>query len=351
MQSNGIINDPYVKELIIKLDVLKKALLDERKKTQILEKKLNDLQQFANSKESEIQELCKEKHDLQSKLFLEKKKLENKDSNFKKITSFFSKNSNDSGKQEDYEEQITQLKFENEALQTRLNKALEQYENNKLQYKSLIQVQTQKIKTLEDTIVSLQKENNELKAKVGTGAESISKVQMEREHFEEVIRSLRREKEDAIDKMKQILSKFEELTLESESYKDCLHRHEIENAKLAQKLAEYKNMLIDMNTKVHIFHVTKVNSLMNKEIDITFGEASDGSIIMKVSYDKNEWFVNIEDVEYAKEIENGKIEIGYMRNSKKKKMIILINELIVEQFIQVYKDFFAKNMKKINGIL
>ena len=116
------------------------------------------------------------------------------------------------------------------------------------------------------------------------------------------------------------------------------------------KLAEYKNMMIDLNTHIHIFHVTKVNSLMNKEVDIIFGEAEDGGFIMKVKDDKSEFYVNIEDVEYVKIVDRGTIEIAYMLNSKNKKMTILINELIQDQFVQVYNDFFAKNMRKNNHL-
>ena len=353
MSSVPNMNDPYIKDLLIKFDVLKKALVEERKKTQSLEKKITEMQVYSSNKDNEIAELCKAKHDLESQLVLEKKKTEGKDLNFSKIKNFFKSNGlngNSDDKSLHYEEKISQLEFEKETIQTRLNKAFEQYENYKLEYKQLINIQTAKLKNLEDNVASLTKENNELKTRLGQGTENSIKIQMEREHFEEIIHQLRSEKNDAIDKMKKVLDRFEELQLEADSYKSILHRHEIENAKLAQKLAEYKNMMIDLNTHIHIFHVTKVNSLMNKEVDIIFGEAEDGGFIMKVKDDKSEFYVNIEDVEYVKIVDRGTIEIAYMLNSKNKKMTILINELIQDQFVQVYNDFFAKNMRKNNHL-
>ena len=78
MSSVPNMNDPYIKDLLIKFDVLKKALVEERKKTQSLEKKITEMQVYSSNKDNEIAELCKAKHDLESQLVLEKKKTEGK---------------------------------------------------------------------------------------------------------------------------------------------------------------------------------------------------------------------------------------------------------------------------------
>ena len=149
MSSVPNMNDPYIKDLLIKFDVLKKALVEERKKTQSLEKKITEMQVYSSNKDNEIAELCKAKHDLESQLVLEKKKTEGKDLNFSKIKNFFKSNGlngNSDDKSSHYEEKISQLEFEKETIQTRLNKAFEQYENYKLEYKQLINIQTAKLK-------------------------------------------------------------------------------------------------------------------------------------------------------------------------------------------------------------
>ena len=56
MSSVPNMNDPYIKDLLIKFDVLKKALVEERKKTQSLEKKITEMQVYSSNKDKEIAE-------------------------------------------------------------------------------------------------------------------------------------------------------------------------------------------------------------------------------------------------------------------------------------------------------
>ena len=67
--------NPYVKDLLVKIDVLKKGILNERKKNSALSAQNQQLETEINSKEKEIRLLSKEKVDLENQLQLEKKKL------------------------------------------------------------------------------------------------------------------------------------------------------------------------------------------------------------------------------------------------------------------------------------
>ena len=51
----------FVKDLVVKLDVLKKGIVDERKKTTILISKVKQLEEELASKENEIKKLKEEK--------------------------------------------------------------------------------------------------------------------------------------------------------------------------------------------------------------------------------------------------------------------------------------------------
>ena len=121
---------------------------------------------------------------------------------------------------------------------------------------------------------------------------------------------------------------------------------------MAQKLAELKNLMIKLNLKNQMFHVTKLGILSNTEMDILFGKSEDGNYIMRLD-DKNEQeIINILDVESVEKEKgsNDKIEIIYMKNGKKINIVVMIDELIIDQMVKAYKVFFSESMKKLNQI-
>ena len=54
-------NNAFVKDLYVKLDVLKKGIVDERKKTALLVSKIKQLEEELNTKTNEIKKLKEEK--------------------------------------------------------------------------------------------------------------------------------------------------------------------------------------------------------------------------------------------------------------------------------------------------
>lgn len=307
-------NESFVNELLIKMEVLKNGILDERRKNSVLEKKYEELRIFTNEQENEIIGICKEKQELFLQLSIEKKKYEAKGSKFK-ITDLFNKAATsevEEQKEEDYKNQLAQLKFENEALNTRLIEALQQYEQYKEDYKKLIQVQTIKIKSLEETIEQKKKEIVDLKAKIGTEEDVYYQMEQERNHYGNMILALTKEKDEYYAKFREIYGKLQKITLENEAFKEGIHKHEVDSGKLAQKLAEYKNALLEINLKIQVYHCEKIG-IVNKDIDITFGKTDENRFVMKITDDKNKSdLINIEDVEYMKAIEGNLIEIKYM---------------------------------------
>ncbi len=54
-------SNPFVIDLLVKFDVLKKGIVEERKKTSILVAKIKQLEEELNSKTNEIKQLTQEK--------------------------------------------------------------------------------------------------------------------------------------------------------------------------------------------------------------------------------------------------------------------------------------------------
>ena len=101
-----------------------------------------------------------------------------------------------------------------------------------------------------------------------------------------------------------------------------------------------------------MFHVKKEGFLSNTEIDIIFGRDDEGNYVMRIDERDHKELMNIQDVEYVNRVEGSKnkVEIGYMYNAKKYNITILVDELVVEQFVEAYKIFYLESMKDQNKI-
>ena len=101
-----------------------------------------------------------------------------------------------------------------------------------------------------------------------------------------------------------------------------------------------------------MFHVKKVGLISYSEIDIIFGKGEDGNYVMRIDSNDGMEIINIQDVEYVNRVENtkNKVEIGYMLNAKKYGIVVLVPEIVVEQFVEAYKNFYFESMKSENKI-
>ena len=383
-----LVKIPFVKDLLVKIDVLKNGIISERKKNTILTDQLKQLQSEISMKSEIIRNLTNEKLELEKEIEFQKKQLEKRgnEGGFFKIASnllasqqlsgiFGTKNeeannnnnnannnntnssieaesssSTNNDEIKKLNEEIALLKFENETYLQKMNATLEDNENRRLEYKKTIKDQTEKIKSLEEKIDSMREDNFKLQSKIDVSNQMNAQSYREREHFENLIKDFKRSKEDALLQLNNCLEKCGKLMEENQTYKESLLTHEMDNGKLAQKLAEYKNILLKVNLRNQIYHVTKIGFVNNTEINIIFGQDKEGNYVMRLDEGEDEWLINIQDVEYVKVVDKNKVEIRYMYNAKKYCMTVIVSELVIDQFVDAYKNFYAESMKKQNKI-
>ena len=386
-----LIKIPYVKELLVKLDVLKNGIINERKKNKENESQIKQLESELNSKSSQIKDLTEAKSDLEKQLEIEKKKLAKKEEGFLRMASLLNSSSQNSGKfcvnpsksLENVEEidesekkiekkksekelplitneemlklkeEITRLKFENETIILKLNKSLEEYENKKLEFKTLIKEQKDKIKSLEEEIIKKDKEKQDLEEKLKLNLTKYQEFSKEREHYDILIKDYKKSRDEAIHQMNACLEKCGKLTEENQEYKDNIALHQSDAVKMAEKLAEYKNMLIKINLRNQMFHVIKVGLLSNIDIDIYFGQDKDGNYVMRIDEKDNVELINILDVDYIKQVDKNnknKVQISYMSKSKRIRTNVIVDDYVIEQFIEAYRNFYSESVKVQNKI-
>ena len=395
--------DPYVKELIIKIDVLKKGIIKERKINSELTSRLKKIEQELTSKivqlqdelmvktkeiktlslqKDELEKMIKEQQQQQPKKGIGKGFLDNIAQGMGKL-GLKNINPNEKEKEktsiiDDQEEEkksinlladddpsnkdseqilklnrkINKLKFENETYLKKINANLEETEKNKLGFQNEIKTYTDKIKSLEEEIKMLKDEKDELQDRIKLTSTISSQTLKETEHFKGLFQEYKKGKEEVEQKLKTYLKKCNKLLEENEEYKQTILRHEVDSGKMAKKLSELKNLYIKVNLRNQMFHVKKEGFLSNTEIDIIFGRDDEGNYVMRIDERDRKELMNIQDVEYVNRIEGSKnkVEIGYMYNAKKYNITVLVDELVVEQFVEAYKIFYLESMKDQNKI-
>ena len=401
--NNELTKDPYVKELIIKIDVLKKGIIKERKINSDLTSKLKKIEQELTSKivqlqdelmvkTKEIKTLDLQKEELEKMIKQQQQQPQKKGIGigfFDNIAQGMGKlglkniNSNEKEKEkksfiDDQEEEkksinlladddpsnkdseailklnrkINKLKFENEINLKKLNANLEESEKNKQDFQNEIKTYADKIKSLEEQIKMLKNEKDELQDRIKLTSTISSQTLKETEHFKGLFQEYKKGKEEVEQQLNECLKKYNKLLKENEEYKQTISRHEVDLGKMAKKLSELKNLYIKVNLRNQLFHVKKVGLLSNTEIDIIFGRDDEGNYVMRIDEKDHKELMNIQDVEYVNRIEGSKnkVEIGYMYKAKKYKITVLVDELVVEQFVEAYKIFYLESMKDQNKI-
>ena len=349
-QKNLVQNNSYVKDLIMKMNILSNGLVNERKKSALLQKKNEELQKQYEIKENECLELNKKIKDLESF----KKKFSQNNLNTKENEITNNDKINNEIIIQKFADEISSLKLENEDLKIKLNNSMTNLDNKIKQYSKIIEVQTEKLTKKETENMELKKNIFELNEKINNNSnitkEEIENLKKEKNHFEILFKQTENEKKEIKNKYEESLNNIKNLEEEKKNNLEKIHQQEINGIKLAQKLTEYKNLLIELNTKIQIFHVQRINTFTKSEMDITFGKDKNNNFVMKIDDGNSASLVNIEDIESVKQLDKNILEIKYMFNSKKYKINIIVDELIIDQFITAYNDFYLRSVKEKNNI-
>ena len=366
--------NPFVKDLLVKLDVLKKGIVDERKKTSALLSKIKNFEEEIKNKNKEI-----------GKLILEKSTLieQNTHDDIANITGTFEKAENKNAEKaliiakeeiRKLNEQIVNLKLEQEIRNTKMKKTNEDTEDLKKEYQVQIKLLSEandsiikELKTLKNENKNIKKELEEEKKKNENSKDLIEtesikdlirqkeilirekdKLILEKEHFEALIKDYKKSKDEAMAQLDACLKKNGELVLENSTYRDSIYAHEEDQGKMAQKLAEYKNMILNMSLRNQVFHVKKLGLISQNEIDIIFGRDKNGNYVMRIDEKNNSEMIDILDVESVSQNEKkeNRIDISYMYNSKKYNISVLVHELVVDQFLDAYKNYYSESIKR-----
>ena len=290
--------NPFVIDLLVKLDVLKKGIVEERKKTTILVSKIKQQEEEIISKTNEIKILSQEKTKNEDQKPEENNKNISEQNNQITIdnkSELALASANEEIRK--LNEQIINLKLEQENTNNIMKKTLEETEDLKKEYQTQIKLLSQandslikELKTLKTEKTDLEKEIEKLKIEIKTQAltpppemvrereiliREKDKLLSEKEHFEALLKDYKQSKDEAIQQLEESNKKNKEYSEENIKLKESVQTLETNAGKMALKLTDYKNMVLDMNLRNQVFHVKKAGIISHNEIDLRFYKEKD----------------------------------------------------------------------------
>ena len=341
-----LVKNKFVRDLLVKIDVLKKGILEYRKNNISLSEKIKELEVSVKEKSEEIKSLTEEKEEYEKKIEeqQEKEKEKKKEEGRKRSKSVTQISGEEISK---LNEEIAKLKIDNEALVQKVNHTLIETERIKQEYKMQIKLLSENNASLLGEIKKLESEKNQLNEKIKEANSIALNYAREKEHFDVLLKEYRNSKEEAMHQMEACLEKCSKLVVENKTYQDSIYMHESDARKMAEKLSEYKNMLIQINLRTQIYHVRKIGMVSSNEMDIIFGKDKNGNYIMRIDEKNKSEMINIQDVESINiiDIKKNKVEINYMNKAKKYTITVVVDGLIIDQFVEAYKNFYSQSMK------
>ena len=151
-----MVDDEKTKDLLIKLEILKNGLIEERKKSKNYLDKIKELEKMLEKKDNEVILLTKVKFDLQADLTFERSK---------KMTKVPNKKFTKEMQLEKYEEIINEQGFKLRNLNNQLINDKETFEQQKNDFQTMIKAQSEQIINLKQNLEQERKENSDLKEK------------------------------------------------------------------------------------------------------------------------------------------------------------------------------------------
>ena len=212
--------DLKVKDLLIKLQILSNGLIDERKKSQSYLDRLKEYEESLEKKDLEIADLTKQKFELKSKLSLEKSKTFSGKNMDKFYSSVYNKKDSDGKKLLKLEEKLNQQNFEIKDLTQRLMEERELFDQQKIQFQTMITIQNQQMMELKKKYENAEKEEKEKKLK-----EEKEKKEKEEKEEKDKKEKEEKEKEEREQREKKLIEDKEKDEKEKETFKIEISEH------------------------------------------------------------------------------------------------------------------------------
>ena len=296
--------DMKLKEVLLKLQALTKSIQEEKSKSQSYLERIKEFESSLQEKDAEIEDLTKEKFDLKSKLSLEK----SKQAPPKKNTSLFSTLMNtimdkpDDSKVKKLEEKINQQNFEIKDLSQRLMEQKENFDQQKIQFQTMITLQNQQLNELKEKL-------EEAKAQKAQQKDEKPEID-EKEEIELLTNNFNRERdeyskmiEEYKNELKESREKKKELDKKITEFEENFTYRNVENNAMNKQMSKYVEQINKLKIEIHEKQLTDRIFQVEKPSDgIGIGKSKK---VMTIMFTWNK-LKNIIEVKFRRPKDGGK---------------------------------------------
>ena len=293
-----------LKEVLLKLQALTKSIQEEKSKSQSYLERIKEFESSLQEKDAEIEDLTKEKFDLKSKLSLEK----SKQAPPKKNTSLFSTLMNtimdkpDDSKVKKLEEKINQQNFEIKDLSQRLMEQKENFDQQKIQFQTMITLQNQQLNELKEKL-------EEAKAQKAQQKDEKPEID-EKEEIELLTNNFNRERdeyskmiEEYKNELKESREKKKELDKKITEFEENFTYRNVENNAMNKQMSKYVEQINKLKIEIHEKQLTDRIFQVEKPSDgIGIGKSKK---VMTIMFTWNK-LKNIIEVKFRRPKDGGK---------------------------------------------
>ena len=286
--------DEKTKDLLIKLQILKNGLIEERKKSQNYLDKIKEFEKIIEKKENEIILLTKAKFDLEAELTFEKNKRA-PDPNIKKLSKEM--------QIEKYEEIINEQGSLLRTLNNKLISERESFEQQKIDFQTMVKAQSEQVLNLKQNLEQQRKDNDDLKKKFDDIKEMINNYEKEKIKTDADFMRYQKEKESAQKENEKLQAKIDELEKKNSEKDETINGLVKNNEDYANRLNDMKTALLTKDLTPKSFTVELLGK-GKRLIEIKFQKTEDlendsdkyEMVIIETNKTPSEKHVNLLDV-------------------------------------------------------
>ena len=296
--------DMKLKEVLLKLQALTKSIQEEKSKSQSYLERIKEFESSLQEKDAEIEDLTKEKFDLKSKLSLEKSKQAPPKKNVSLFSSFINTimDKPDDSKVKKLEEKINQQNFEIKDLSQRLMEQKENFDQQKIQFQTMITLQNQQMNELKEKLKEIKTKNEQQKEEKPEMDEKeeiellTNNFNRERDEYSKMIEEYKNELKESREKKKELDKKISE-------YEENFTYRNVENNAMKKQMTTYVEQINKLKIEIHEKQLTDRIFQVEKPSDgIGIGKSKK---VMTIMFTWNK-LKNIIEVKFRRPKDGGK---------------------------------------------
>lgn len=330
-----------IKELKLKLMALASCLKDERNKNSEYIKKINELEGEIERSAGDLDNLNKEKYEMQSELSKIKSIKSDDTDNIKGVVNkLFNKDKINFDKFDEVAEAIEAFKYENKILSQKYVESKESFDQQKIKFDTILQVEEQKSLELQQKVEKCKKDIEEFhkqkEIKNNLEKDFNEFIEKHKKDCDELNKLYKQMSEE----LKVVNNEINEKQASIQAQDNTIHDLNAQITEQTKKIEAIKEMLKPKKLGMKVFKAEDIEGMfLNSDERKNIKFYSDNSNVI-IEIGGRPFKIGDTKISLVKN-SNKKVQIEI--NGEKIKPVAVLDELIIDYFIVVYDEYYEES--------